>query len=397
MDYSRAQRLARGDANSQYLSSAHLLMDMQRCMSTAQAPLLPSPARHPVTGQPAGVARSGGLQVGLTLVPQLRGAWGRLLPPRFVEGVSVFHVKAYAFDDSVLLSGANLSADYFTNRADRYVLFEGVPAFAAYVYALMRAVHHLPGGHVLTPEGELLLTPPTDPTWRAWCDAASGLLAREQPGAATGPGAGDAAQAAGQAAAAVGAGHVQAQGAAAQQHPATAAGAFMHTLPSLEPGRVTRHVPIPQAPTAQHNRAFRQALRHVCDACSVAPEGRREDGGAGDAASALSKASDASGASASAHRSAGAAESPAAGPGSVDGSGWATIAPRMQCGAVGARHDEEATAALLAAVGNAPAPMREPSASPVAEQGPAAAAAAAARAAAGDRQPSPQASAQQCG
>lgn len=392
MDYSRAQRLARGDANSQYLSSAHLLMDMQRCMPTAQAPLVPGPVDHPVTGQSARLASCGGLQVGLTLMPQLRGAWGRLLPPRFVEGVSVFHVKAYAFDDSVLLSGANLSADYFTNRADRYVLFEGVPAFAAYVHALMRAVHHLPGGHVLRPTGELQLTPPADPSWRAWCDTASGLLAGEQPSAATEPAAGDAAQAA-QVAAAVGA-NVQAQGATQQQNPATAAGAFGHALPSLDPGRVTRHVPIPQAPTAKHNLAFRQALRHVCDACSVAPEGRRASGGAGDATSALSKARDA--ADAPPHRTAGAADGPAAGPASSGASGWATLRPRMQCGALGARRDEEATAALLAAVGNAPAPAREQSASPVSEKRPAAAVAAA-RAVGDDHQASPQASAQECG
>ncbi|KAL9898574.1 CDP-diacylglycerol--glycerol-3-phosphate 3-phosphatidyltransferase, mitochondrial-like [Glossina fuscipes fuscipes] len=33
-------------------------------------------------------------------------------------------MKTYLFDDAVLISGANLSNDYFTNRQDRYILIE---------------------------------------------------------------------------------------------------------------------------------------------------------------------------------------------------------------------------------------------------------------------------------
>ena len=49
------------------------------------------------------------------------------LPPRFNEMFQTFHLKAYAFDDSVVLSGANLSTDYFTNRQDRYIVVECPP------------------------------------------------------------------------------------------------------------------------------------------------------------------------------------------------------------------------------------------------------------------------------
>jgi CDP-diacylglycerol--glycerol-3-phosphate 3-phosphatidyltransferase len=38
------------------------------------------------------------------------------LPERYNEMLGTFHLKSYVFDDSTLLSGANLSQDYFTNR-----------------------------------------------------------------------------------------------------------------------------------------------------------------------------------------------------------------------------------------------------------------------------------------
>ena len=36
--------------------------------------------------------------------------------------LGVQHVKAYVFDNDVIISGANLSENYFTNRQDRYFL-----------------------------------------------------------------------------------------------------------------------------------------------------------------------------------------------------------------------------------------------------------------------------------
>ena len=46
------------------------------------------------------------------------------LPPFLREVFGVQHVKAAVFDDAVLLTGANLSRDYFTTRQDRYLLVE---------------------------------------------------------------------------------------------------------------------------------------------------------------------------------------------------------------------------------------------------------------------------------
>jgi CDP-diacylglycerol--glycerol-3-phosphate 3-phosphatidyltransferase len=163
MDYGRALRkvhkasaAAAGAAEeagaaAAYQSSCHLLVDLL-CQC-------PDPTRS---------------HVGLSLLPQVRESLaGRLLPPRFVEGMGVFHLKAYCFDDDVLLSGANLSADYFTNRQDRYLLIRGNKALADYMHGLLRDLRTLPGGHVLLASGQvatngadglpLQVTPPTEP------------------------------------------------------------------------------------------------------------------------------------------------------------------------------------------------------------------------------------------
>lgn len=56
--------------------------------------------------------------------PVLRGLTKRLAPPRWNELLGLQHMKIYLFDDTVILSGANLSNDYFTNRQDRYIMIE---------------------------------------------------------------------------------------------------------------------------------------------------------------------------------------------------------------------------------------------------------------------------------
>ncbi len=38
------------------------------------------------------------------------------------ETLGTFHFKSVIFDDTILLTGANLSEDYFTNRKDRYIV-----------------------------------------------------------------------------------------------------------------------------------------------------------------------------------------------------------------------------------------------------------------------------------
>lgn len=59
--------------------------------------------------------------------PAFNGWKKRVIPKRFNEGLGLQHMKIYGFDNELILSGANLSNDYFTNRQDRYYLFKSKP------------------------------------------------------------------------------------------------------------------------------------------------------------------------------------------------------------------------------------------------------------------------------
>ncbi|KAI8923279.1 hypothetical protein BC831DRAFT_471810 [Entophlyctis helioformis] len=74
----------------------------------------------------------GQVQLSLYRSPAAQSTLMSLVPQRFNEVFGLQHIKAYLFDDHVLVSGANLSGDYFTNRQDRYVLFRNSPGLAAY-------------------------------------------------------------------------------------------------------------------------------------------------------------------------------------------------------------------------------------------------------------------------
>lgn len=66
------------------------------------------------------IKQSEHFNVSLYHTPLLRGITKRLAPPRWNELLGLQHTKIYLFDDTVVISGANLSSDYFTNRQDRY-------------------------------------------------------------------------------------------------------------------------------------------------------------------------------------------------------------------------------------------------------------------------------------
>lgn len=70
--------------------------------------------------------------------PKLKGTLANLVPRRFDEGWGTWHAKMYGADDEVLLSGANLSSSYFTNRQDRYIHFAGAAALVRYCGAFLR-------------------------------------------------------------------------------------------------------------------------------------------------------------------------------------------------------------------------------------------------------------------
>lgn len=54
--------------------------------------------------------------------PNLRGLVKYCIPARWNELIGLQHMKIYIADDTVIISGANLSNDYFTNRQDRYIM-----------------------------------------------------------------------------------------------------------------------------------------------------------------------------------------------------------------------------------------------------------------------------------
>ncbi|KAJ8377681.1 hypothetical protein AAFF_G00255260 [Aldrovandia affinis] len=80
------------------------------------------------------------MRVSLYHTPDLRGVLRLLVPQRFNETIGVQHIKVYLFDNSLIMSGANLSDSYFTNRQDRYVLLEECPALADFFSQLVGAV-----------------------------------------------------------------------------------------------------------------------------------------------------------------------------------------------------------------------------------------------------------------
>lgn len=62
---------------------------------------------------------SGNCEVSLYHTPCLRGFLKKITPERYNELFGLQHMKFYIFDNTLVISGANLSNDYFTNRQDR--------------------------------------------------------------------------------------------------------------------------------------------------------------------------------------------------------------------------------------------------------------------------------------
>ncbi|XP_064607284.1 CDP-diacylglycerol--glycerol-3-phosphate 3-phosphatidyltransferase, mitochondrial-like [Liolophura sinensis] len=80
------------------------------------------------------------VSVSLYHTPDLRGFLKYVLPERYNETIGLTHLKVYLFDDSVIISGSNLSHDYFTNRQDRYILIENCAPLADFFTSLVKTV-----------------------------------------------------------------------------------------------------------------------------------------------------------------------------------------------------------------------------------------------------------------
>lgn len=104
-------------------------------------------------------------QVGIALykTPKLPAILQKLIPKRVVEGAGLQHMKLYGFDNEIVLSGANLSQEYYERRQDRYIAFKDTQ-LCSYFYKIHRTVSNL--SMALTNssnESGFELSPPADP------------------------------------------------------------------------------------------------------------------------------------------------------------------------------------------------------------------------------------------
>lgn len=74
--------------------------------------------------------------------PNLTGTRKAMIPKRINEGWGLQHMKLYGVDDEIIMSGANLSDDYFTNRQDRYHVFKSKD-ITEYFHSVYRTVCNL--------------------------------------------------------------------------------------------------------------------------------------------------------------------------------------------------------------------------------------------------------------
>ncbi|XP_020300212.1 CDP-diacylglycerol--glycerol-3-phosphate 3-phosphatidyltransferase, mitochondrial isoform X3 [Pseudomyrmex gracilis] len=84
--------------------------------------------------------------------PNLRGIMKAAIPDRFNELIGLQHMKIYMIDDDLIISGANLSNDYFTNRQDRYLVIEDCKELCDFYHTLIEKVTEF--SFLLQPDGD---------------------------------------------------------------------------------------------------------------------------------------------------------------------------------------------------------------------------------------------------
>ena len=124
------------------------------------------------------------VEIRLYHTPNLTGLRKKYIPNRINEGWGLQHMKLYGVDDEIILSGANLSSDYFTNRQDRYHLFSSkdVTEYFSNLHGAVSSLSFLvspsdsPSGFKMTwPETNSAPSPLADP--KQFVAEATGLLA----------------------------------------------------------------------------------------------------------------------------------------------------------------------------------------------------------------------------
>ncbi|KAG8190072.1 hypothetical protein JTE90_023044 [Oedothorax gibbosus] len=97
------------------------------------------------------------IEVSLYHTPKLRGFIKWLLPERWNETIGLSHLKVYLFDDTLILSGANLSDQYFYNRQDRYIMFQNCKELCDYFDNVVSAISSM--SFLLKPNNTEILHP----------------------------------------------------------------------------------------------------------------------------------------------------------------------------------------------------------------------------------------------
>ncbi|KAL0113108.1 hypothetical protein PUN28_012370 [Cardiocondyla obscurior] len=92
--------------------------------------------------------------------PKLRGITKAVIPDRFNELIGLQHMKLYIIDNDLIISGANLSNDYFTNRQDRYFVIENCKELCNFYNELIGKVTEF--SFLLQPNGNTSLNPATN-------------------------------------------------------------------------------------------------------------------------------------------------------------------------------------------------------------------------------------------
>lgn len=128
LDYMRGTRVNRDGSSSRQLMSQLKMKHFQRNVRM-------SLWHNPDTGYLKGRGSNG----------PLREIWG------------VHHIKAHVFDNHVMLTGANLSEDYFTDRQDRCMIIQDCEPLADYFDDLISVLGDL--SFTLDESGDLKMLP----------------------------------------------------------------------------------------------------------------------------------------------------------------------------------------------------------------------------------------------
>lgn len=80
----------------------------------------------------------GNVTLGFYSPLNIRGILDRIAPQSGVREIKgTFHTKFMICDDDILITGANLSEQYFASRKDRYILIKNCPKMADYLQEFM--------------------------------------------------------------------------------------------------------------------------------------------------------------------------------------------------------------------------------------------------------------------